>query len=140
LVAYVALQAKDPKKPAATKRLSGTAKRARTRDNKRSRGEGGTAKAEVHQCDSYCYVHGHNNSHNSAQCKVMKNDKATFNQAMRHAKSSGAVSGGSTAVRGKAATTVNMQAFMAATSDDETQDETSAPPPTLIVIDTESED
>jgi hypothetical protein len=70
----------------------------------------------------------------------MENDKATFSQAMRHAKSSGAVSGGSTAVRGKAMTTVKTQAFMAATSDDETEDEAPAPPPTLIVIDTESED
>ncbi len=81
-------------------------------------------------------MHGSNNSHNSVQCKVMENVKTTFSQAMRHAKSSGAVSGGSTAERGRSMTTVKTQAFMAATSDDESQDEAPAPPPTLIVIDT----
>ena len=53
LVAYAALQAKT-QNPATTKRPSGAAKRARTRDNKRARGEGSTAKAEAKTCDSYC--------------------------------------------------------------------------------------
>jgi hypothetical protein len=53
------------------------------------------------ECAHYCHAHGYNNSHQSAQCKVMAGQKANFTEEMRKASSPTNPPGGSTLVRGK---------------------------------------
>ena len=53
------------------------------------------------ECAHYCHAHGYNNSHQSAQCKVMAGQKANFTEKMRKASSPTNPPGGSTLVRGK---------------------------------------
>ena len=121
-VAYAALQ--NQHNDLKGRRNSGKTNRSRSRDKNRDKRKPQTGTDNVNKakttgkCDHYCYVHGHQNSHSSAQCKVMDSDKQTFTSAMRAAKTRGAVKGGSTAVRGRQAT-IETQAFMATTSDSE---------------------
>jgi hypothetical protein len=105
LVAYAALTEKHKQTVEGRKRMSRAARRARGRGNKRQKGADTTTTNATttfnSTCDHYCYLHGKQNSHNSAQCKVMENDRGHFTAAMRHAKTSNAVAGGSKAVKGK---------------------------------------
>ena len=52
-------------------------------------------------CKFYCHAHGYQNSHTSAQCKVMLNQKASFTAEMRQATDPTSPPGGSTSIRGK---------------------------------------
>jgi hypothetical protein len=52
-------------------------------------------------CEFYCHAHGYQNSHTSAQCKVMLNQKASFTAEMRQATNPTSPPGGSTSIRGK---------------------------------------
>jgi hypothetical protein len=118
------------------KRASGATKRTRSRDNKRQKGSGrNTAKtttAQNNTCDYYCYLHGKQNSHTSAQCKVMTNDnREHFTAAMRNAKTSSTVEGGSTAVKGKPGTQVAARGYMMTDETDSTSENATEPPVTI---------
>jgi hypothetical protein len=52
-------------------------------------------------CKFYCHAHGYQNSHTSAQCKVMLNQKANFTAEMRQATDPTHPHGGSTSIRGQ---------------------------------------
>jgi hypothetical protein len=52
---------------------------------------------------SYCYLHGYQKSHTSADCKVLKGDKNKYTNEMRRAKNPKQPSGGSTKVNGQPA-------------------------------------
>jgi hypothetical protein len=74
-VAYAALSAQEQQRTAGTKRLSGAAKRARGKRNRNQRGGEGEDKTAQKRtagssgkCEYYCYLHGGQNSHTSAQC------------------------------------------------------------------------
>lgn len=53
------------------------------------------------ECREYCHAHGYQNSHSSAQCKVMANQKQNFSEAMRKATSPSNPPGGSQLVSGR---------------------------------------
>jgi hypothetical protein len=80
-------------------------------------------------CSFYCHAHGFQNSHISAQCKVMANQKQNFTAEMRRATGSHSPAGGSKLVRGREPT-VQGQANMMRSVDD-TDAETYTPPTTL---------
>jgi hypothetical protein len=77
-------------------------------------------------CKFYCHGHGYQNSHNSAQCKVMANQPQNFTANMRRARNPNNSPGGSTAVRGRQPT-VQATGFMVTDHDD-----LSAHPPRLL--------
>jgi hypothetical protein len=52
-------------------------------------------------CKFYCHAHGYQNSHTSAQCKVVLSQKANFTTEMRQATSPTNPPGGSTSIRGQ---------------------------------------
>ena len=89
---HQALQKNRQKRP-------GNGKDINARKSKTSKdSSAGAAKAE---CKFYCHVHGAQNSHSSAQCKVMENQPQNFTADMRKAADPHHPPGGSTAVRGK---------------------------------------
>jgi hypothetical protein len=79
-------------------------------------------------CSFYCHAHGFQNSHTSAQCKVMANQKQNFTAEMRRATGPHSPTGGSKLVRGREPT-VQGQANMMRSVDD-TDAETDTPPTT----------
>ena len=148
VVAFAALTDKHKKLVDGKKRESGAAKRNRSRENKRQKGsdqkgsEKNAAKTTATTCDFYCYVHGKQNSHTSAQCKVMSNDRDNFTAAMRNARSSNAVEGGSTAIKGKPDTQVTARGYMMTDVTDETESssEVTAEPPAEVHEDARREE
>ncbi len=60
------------------------------------------AKAEAKQ--HYCYAHGYQKSHKSAECKVLNADKKRFTHAMRNSLGPNSPAGGSTRVNGQEVT------------------------------------
>jgi hypothetical protein len=52
-------------------------------------------------CKFYCHAHGYQNSHQSAQCKVMSSQRGNFTPEMRKAPDPQHPAGGSTLVRGQ---------------------------------------
>ncbi len=132
VVAFAALTDKHKQLVDGKKRASGAAKRNRSRDNKRQKGaDKNAAKTTTATCDYYCYLHGKQNSHTPAQCKVMTNDRDNFTAAMRNARNSGAVEGGSTAIKGKPDTQVTARGYMMTDKTESTSDETTEPPVTI---------
>ncbi len=53
------------------------------------------------ECEHYCFAHGSQNSHKSADCRLMANQKERFTRAMRNATGPNNSPGGSTAVLGQ---------------------------------------
>jgi hypothetical protein len=80
---------------------------------KRHKGTKGNEPAQpitAASCKFYCHAHGHQNSHNSAQCKVMANQTGNFTAAMRKAPDPQQPPGGSTLVKGQTLTADPAQA------------------------------
>jgi hypothetical protein len=59
------------------------------------------APQSAEECKAYCHAHGYQNSHSSAECKVMSNQKQNFSEAMRKATSPSNPPGGSKLVCGR---------------------------------------
>ncbi len=77
-------------------------------------------------CSFYCHAHGFQNSHTSAQCKVMANQKQNFAAEMRSATGPHSPAGGSKLVRGREPTVRGQTNMMC--SVDVTVAETDTPP------------
>jgi hypothetical protein len=70
-----------------------------------------TDKAAVKQ---YCYAHGYQQSHSSAECKVLNGDKKQFTSAMRNSTGPNSPPGGSTRVNGQDVTAARTPRTIAA--------------------------
>jgi hypothetical protein len=88
------------------KRASKRTKDQANGDKKKSRTPQSNAPMRAEDCTSYCHAHGSQNSHTSAQCKVMTNQKQNFTADMRKATGPNSPPGGSTLVRGREPTVV----------------------------------
>jgi hypothetical protein len=93
-------------------KLQGKGKRGREQDARRGsarrRGWDSTPSGSTSQtvstakeCEHYCFAHGSQNSHKSADCRVMANQKERFTRAMRNSTGPNNPPGGSTAVLGQ---------------------------------------
>jgi hypothetical protein len=71
------------------------------KDDKRQKGAAKAMTGRAEECAHYCHAHGYNNSHESAQCKVMASQKANFTEDMRKTTSPTNPPGGSRLIRGK---------------------------------------
>jgi hypothetical protein len=95
--------------------------------SKKSKDNQPTVPLRAEDCTSYCHSHGYQNSHTSAHCKVMANQKQNFTVEMHKATGPNKPPGGSKLVRGREPIVVGQANMMSSFVDDKTE---AAPAPT----------